>query len=84
MKKNDLIRLGLNEVQTITLIEEYKKSLKDLIPKTRLDEVIAERNALRIYIEEQNKKIKILEQRIQKKEEKKMNLLKLLIEYNID
>ncbi len=80
MKKNDLLKLGLNEIQANKLIEEYKKALRDSIPKTRLDEVIAERNALRIYIEEQDKKICNLEQRIQKKEEKNMNILKLLIE----
>jgi|GEM_PF-4376340 len=80
MKQNDLLKLGLNEIQANKLIEEYKKALRDSIPKTRLDEVIAERNALRIYIEEQDKKICNLEQRIQKKEEKNMNILKLLIE----
>lgn len=80
MKKNELLKLGLNEVQANKMIEEYKKALRDSIPKTRLDEVIAERNALRIYIEEQDKKICNLEQCIQKKEEKNMNLLKLLIE----
>lgn len=80
MKKKDLIKFGLNEVQADKVVEEYKKALKDSIPKTRLDEVIAERNALRIYIEEQNKKILNLEQRIQKREEKNMTLLKLLME----
>lgn len=80
MKKKDLIKLGLNDVQANQIVEEYKKALKDSIPKTRLDEVIEERNALRIYIEEQNKKILDLEQRIQKKEEKNMSLLKLLME----
>lgn len=80
MKKKDLIKFGLNEVQADKVVEEYKKALKDSIPKTRLDEVIAERNALRIYIEEQNKKILNLEQRIQKREEKNMTLLRLLME----
>ncbi|MBA4686006.1 MAG: hypothetical protein H2184_02550 [Candidatus Galacturonibacter soehngenii] len=80
MKKKDLIKFGLNEVQADKIVEEYKKALRDSIPKARLDEVIAERNALRIYIEEQNKKILNLEQRIQKREEKNMTLLKLLME----
>lgn len=80
MKKKDLIKFGLNEVQADKVVEEYKKALRDSIPKARLDEVIAERNALRIYIEEQNKKILNLEQRIQKREEKNMTLLKLLME----
>lgn len=80
MKKKDLIKFGLNEVQADKIVEKYKKALRDSIPKARLDEVIAERNALRIYIEEQNKKILNLEQRIQKREEKNMTLLKLLME----
>ncbi|KAB1440153.1 hypothetical protein [Candidatus Galacturonibacter soehngenii] len=80
MKKKDLIKFGLNEVQADKIVEEYKKALKDSIPKARLDEVIAERNALRIYTEEQNKKILNLEQRIQKREEKNMTLLRLLME----
>lgn len=62
MKKNEMKKLGLTEEQAESIIDTYKKAVKGSVPKSRLDEVIAERNALRIYIGEQDKKISMLEE----------------------
>ncbi|PXV85404.1 minor structural protein GP20 [Lachnotalea glycerini] len=62
MTKNDLLKMGLNEDQSKKISDAYKNALNGYVPKTRLDEVINERNALRIYIGEQDKKLVKLEQ----------------------
>lgn len=77
MKKNDLIKMGLSEEQANIFNDLYKKALTGSVPKARLDEVIAERNALRIYIGEQDKKISTLEESVSIQEKQQGNWLQL-------
>jgi hypothetical protein len=83
MKKNDLMKMGLTDEQVQSIIELYHSSLKGYVPKTRLDEVIDERNALRIYIGEQDKKISMLEKVLTNSEELQMQNNQMQTEYEI-
>lgn len=69
MNKSELMKLGLKTEQAEGVVLAYKNALRGSVPKKRLDEVIAERNALRIYIQEQDKKISMLEEHLATKEE---------------
>lgn len=53
MKKDELINLGLTEDQATAVMDK----MKDFVPKTRLDEVIAERNGLKDQVAERDKQI---------------------------
>lgn len=53
MKKDELTQLGLTEEQANAVLE----ALKGYVPKSRLDEVIEERNGLREQITERDKQI---------------------------
>jgi hypothetical protein len=68
MKTNDLIKTGLTKEQAQNMIEIYKKEIKGYIPKTRLDEVIKERNALKNLLIEKDKQFLALHQTIKEYE----------------
>lgn len=57
MKKEDLIALGLSEELANKVVDKYGH----LITKTRLDEVIAERDTLKTQVSERDKQLKELE-----------------------
>ena len=60
MKREELVALGLTEDQATAVINAYSEALKNYVPKSRLDEVIEERNGLRDQIAERDKQIKTL------------------------
>jgi hypothetical protein len=60
MKREELAALGLTDDQTNAIINLHSEDLKNYVPKTRLDEVIEERNGLRDQIAERDKQIKTL------------------------
>lgn len=47
MKKEDLLNAGLNDEQAKAVLDMYKSDTANLVPSSRLSEVIAERNELR-------------------------------------
>jgi len=60
MKKEDLEKLGLTAEQITAVLNAHKEAVKDFVPKTRLDEVIEERNGLRDQVAERDKQIEEL------------------------
>lgn len=60
MKREELAALGLTDDQATAVINAYSEALKGYVPKTRLDEVIEERNGLRDQVAERDKQIKTL------------------------
>lgn len=60
MKREELAALGLTDDQATAVINAYSEALKGYVPKSRLDEVIEERNGLRDQVEERDKQIKTL------------------------
>jgi septal ring factor EnvC (AmiA/AmiB activator) len=69
MKKKDLANLGLTEEQTQGVLDTYKKVIIGFVPKTRLDQVIQERNALKTTVDEKNEQLSVLKQTILDHEE---------------
>ena len=69
MKKKDLVNLGLTEQQTQSVLDIYKKEIIGFVPKTRLDKVIQERNALKITAEEKDEQLFLFNQKILDHEE---------------
>lgn len=57
MKKEELAKLGLTDEQITAVLNAHKEAVKDFVPKTRLDEVIEERNGLRNQVEERDNQI---------------------------
>jgi hypothetical protein len=57
MKREELAALGLSEEQITAVLNAHKEAVKDYVPKTRLDEVIEERNGLRDQVAERDKQI---------------------------
>ncbi|MBR8722382.1 hypothetical protein IX325_000690 [Fusobacterium necrophorum subsp. funduliforme] len=57
MKKEDLLALGLSEELANKVVDKYGQ----LVTKTRLDEVIAERDTLKTQVSERDKQLKELE-----------------------
>lgn len=60
MTKEELVKLGLTEEQAAAVLKAHTEELKGYVPKTRLDEVIEERNGLRDQVAERDKQIKEL------------------------
>ncbi len=57
MKKEDLTALGLTDEQATAVINVHKEELKGYVPKSRLDEVIADRDGLKDQVTERDKQI---------------------------
>lgn len=57
MKKEELAALGLTDEQITAVLNAHKEAVKDYVPKSRLDEVIEERNGLRDQVTERDKQI---------------------------
>lgn len=60
MTREELTKLGLTDDQATAVINAYSEALKNYVPKSRLDEVIEERNGLREQVTERDKQIKTL------------------------
>lgn len=60
MTKEELVTLGLTDDQAAAVLKAHTEELKGYVPKTRLDEVIEERNGLRDQVAERDKQIKTL------------------------
>lgn len=60
MKREELKELGLTDDQATAVINAYAEAIKNFVPKSRLDEVIEERNGLRDQVAERDKQIKTL------------------------
>lgn len=60
MTKEELVKLGLTDEQATAVIKAHTEELKGYVPKSRLDEVIEERNGLRDQVAERDKQIKAL------------------------
>ena len=60
MTKEELVTLGLTDDQAAAVLKAHTEELKGYVPKSRLDEVIEERNGLRDQVAERDKQIKEL------------------------
>ncbi len=60
MKKEELVKMGLTEEQAQSVVDAYTEEIKTFIPKSRLDEVITERNALKTTLEERDTQLNTL------------------------
>lgn len=60
MKKSELLELGVTEEQAEAIATKSAEELKDFVPKARLDEVIAERNALKTQMTERDAELEAL------------------------
>lgn len=60
MTKEELVKLGLSDEQAAAVLNAHTEALKGYVPKSRLDEVIEERNGLRDQVAERDKQIKTL------------------------
>ena len=60
MKKDDLIKLGLDEATAIKIEAASNEELKGFIPKTRFDEVNTEKNTLQAALKERDTQLETL------------------------
>ena len=60
MKKEDLLNIGVAEETVAKIIELAKADLDGYVPKTRLDEVIKDRDALKTQIADRDKQLEAL------------------------
>ena len=60
MKKEDLLNIGVAEETVAKIIELAKADLEGYVPKTRLDEVIKDRDALKTQIADRDKQLEAL------------------------
>ena len=60
MNKDELQKIGLTDEQVTAVLNAHAEELKAYVPKSRLDEVIAERNGLKDQVKERDGQIETL------------------------
>lgn len=60
MKKSELLKLGLSEEQADSIIDLVTEERKEFVPRTRLNEVIAERDEARESVKERDAQLEDL------------------------